>query len=338
MPLSILHISDLHVAGELFSPERGLPRRHDPDLFAALDGYWKAEPADYVVATGDISTDGQVQSLEAARQFLTGAVPRPGASAAIGLGLADPARLFLVPGNHDRYAGRYLPISNQITNFESVFGDRFGNRGRPRAAGWLTSKDLRLRVLAIDSMGAAGWASVAKGKVHDDDLDWLQTVYDDDTRREEPCDLRLLLLHHHVAIPDSHRFNRWTKLKNVADALESMLRADIDLVMFGHEHYHYVGERTYSDLIGDRRVRRRLTKTHQLEKRLITCMCGTTTCDDGGRNLAWRVVIDRQGDRYHLRFVLLEADRTAGTLKPVVGASEDIVLYRRPAWRTRAVV
>ena len=62
MPLSILHISDLHVAGELFSPERGLPRRHDPDLFAALDGYWKTEPADYVVATGDISTHGQVQS------------------------------------------------------------------------------------------------------------------------------------------------------------------------------------------------------------------------------------------------------------------------------------
>ena len=76
------------------------------------------------------------EALEAARQFLTGAVPRPGASAGIGLGLADPARLFLVPGNHDRYAGRYLPISNQITNFESVFGDRFGNRGRPRAAGW----------------------------------------------------------------------------------------------------------------------------------------------------------------------------------------------------------
>jgi hypothetical protein len=66
-------------------------------------------------------------------------------------------------------------------------------------------------------------------------------------------------------------------------------------------------------------------------------MCGTTTCDDGGRNLAWRVVIDRLGDRYHLRFILLEADRAAGILKPVVGASEDIVLYRRPARRTRPV-
>jgi len=38
-----------------------------------------------------------------------------------------------------------------------------------------------------------------------------------------------------------------------------------------------------------------------------------------------------------LRFILLEADRAAGTLKPVVGASEDIVLYRRPARRTRTV-
>jgi 3',5'-cyclic AMP phosphodiesterase CpdA len=296
-----------HVAGSC-SHRTWLPRRHDPDLFAALDGYWKAEPADHVVATGDISTDGQVQSLEAARQFLTGAVPRP-ARRRDRLGPRGPGQALLVPGNHDRYAGRYLPISNQITNFESVFGDRF-EIAVARARRLVDIEDLRLRVLAIDSMGDAG-CLVAKGKVHDDDLDWLQTVYDDDTRREEHCDLRLLLLHHHVAIPDSHRFNRWTRLKNVTDALESMLRADIDLVMFGHEHYHYVGERTYSDLIGDRRIRRRLAKTHQLEKRLITCMCGTTTCDDGGRNLAWRVVIDRRGDRYHLRFVLLEADRTA---------------------------
>jgi 3',5'-cyclic AMP phosphodiesterase CpdA len=332
MALSILHISDLHLAGKLFSPERGLQRPHDPDLFVALDGYWQAEPTDYVVATGDISTDGQVQSLETARQFLCGSVPRPEASRPIGLRLADH-RLFLVPGNHDRYAGRYLPISRQITNFESVFGGSFGNPGRPRAAGWMTSSDLRLRVLALDSMGDAGWASVAKGKVHDDDLDWLHAVYDEDTLRKEPCDLRLLVLHHHVAIPDSRKFNRWTKLKNVADALESMLRADIDIVMFGHEHYHYVGERTYSDLIGDRRIRRRLEKKYRLEKRLITCMCGTTTCDDGGRNLAWRVVVDRQGDRFHLRFVLLQADKQAGTLKPVPDASEDILLYRRPALR-----
>ena len=333
MPLSILHISDLHVAGALFSPEHGLPRRHHPDLFTALDRYWKAEPADYVVATGDISTDGQVRSLEAARQFLSGSVPGPGTGAAVGLGLAERGRLFVVPGNHDRYAGRYLPISNQIANFESVFGDWFANPGRPRAAGWMTSSDLRVRVLAIDSMGDAGWGSVARGKVHADDLEWLRAVYDEDTGRREPCDLRLLLLHHHVAIPDSRRFNRWTKLKNVTDALESMLRADVDVVMFGHQHYHYVGERTYSDLIGDRRIRRRLAKEYQLEKRLITCMCGTTTCDDGGRNLAWRVVITRQGERFRLRFSLLEADRSAGTLRPAADGSRDILLYRRPARR-----
>jgi len=332
MPLSILHISDLHVGGELFSPERGLPRHHDPELFVALDGYWRAEPADYVVATGDISTDGQVGSLEAARQFLYGSVPRPDASTPVGLRLENHDRLFMVPGNHDRYAGRYLPISRQITNFESVFGDSYEHRGRPRAAGWMTSGDLRLRVLAIDSMGDAGWASVAKGKVHEDDLDWLQAVHREDARRQEKCDLRLLLLHHHVAIPDSREYSRWTKLKNVADALESMLRADIDLVMFGHEHYHYVGERTYSDLIGDRRIRRRLSKAgYQLEKRLITCMCGTTTCDDGGPNLAWRVVIARQRERFHLRFVLLEANTHASTFEPVADASKDLLLYRRPA-------
>ena len=151
-------------------------------------------------------------------------------------------------------------------------------------------------------------------------------------RSTETCDLRLLLLHHHVAIPDSRKYSRWTRLKNMTEAIESMLRADIDLVMFGHEHYHYLGERTYSDHIGDRRVRRRLLKDgYEVEKRLITCMCGTTTCHDGGANLAWRVVIDKPGDRYRLRFTLLEANTRAGTLKPVAGAGKDILLYRRAA-------
>ncbi len=332
MPLSILHISDLHVAGELFSPVTGLARSHDPDLFVALDRYWQSEPADYVVATGDISTDGQVQSLEAAKQFLYASTPRPARSERVGMRLAASDKLFMVPGNHDRYAGGYLPISRQIRNFESVFGAAFQNPGRPRAAGWMTSSDLRLRVLAIDSMGAAGWGSVATGKVHEDDLDWLQAVYREDTRKGETCDLSLLLLHHPVAIPDSRKYSRWTKLKNAAAAIESMLRADIDVVMFGHEHYHYLGERTYSDLLGDRRVRRRLSKDgYELEKRLITCMCGTTTCNDGGVNLAWRVVIDKPGDRYRLRFALLEANKHAATLKPVAGAGKDILLYRRAA-------
>jgi 3',5'-cyclic AMP phosphodiesterase CpdA len=330
--LSILHISDLHMAGELFSPAAGLARSHDPDLFVALDRYWQDEPTDYVVATGDISTDGQVRSLEAAKQFLYASTPRPPGSGAVGLRLAASDRLFMVPGNHDRYAGGYLPINRQIENFESVFGAAFQNPGRPRAAGWMKSSDLRVRVLAIDSMGAAGFGSVAKGKVHEDDLDWLQAIYREDARRGETCDLRLLLLHHHVAIPDSRKYSRWTRLKNMTEAIESMLRADIDLVMFGHEHYHYLGERTYSDHIGDRRVRRRLLKDgYEVEKRLITCMCGTTTCHDGGANLAWRVVIDKPGDRYRLRFTLLEANTRAGTLKPVAGAGKDILLYRRAA-------
>lgn len=331
MPLSILHISDLHVGGDLFSPVSGLPRSHDPELFVALDGYWQTEPADYVVVTGDISTDGEATSLDSARQFLYASVQRPGTSAAIGLHLPTQGRLFLVPGNHDRYGGRFLPISRQIENFESVFGGSFQNPGRPRAAGWMESSDIRVRVLAVDSMGDAGW-SVARGKVHQDDLDWLQTVYREDLRKSEKCDLRLLLLHHHVALPDSRSFSRWTKLKNVNETIESMLRADIDMVMFGHEHYHYLGERTYSDLIGDRRIRRRLSKQgYELEKRLITCMCGTTTCHDGGQNLAWRVVITRRSDRFRLGFVLLEADKQAKTLKPAAGGSKDILLFRRSA-------
>src|SRR2546425_13325154 len=104
MPLSILHISDLHVSPNFFAPSPGFAKRHDPDLFAAMAGYWKSKAADYVVATGDISTDGETQSLANAKTFLLDGLQPPGATAKIGLGVQDN-RLFLVPGNHDRYAG-----------------------------------------------------------------------------------------------------------------------------------------------------------------------------------------------------------------------------------------
>ncbi len=225
MGLTILHISDLHFAADLLSPTHWLQKVHGPRLLDALSRYWERRPTDYLVVTGDISTDGELQSLENARRFLMDKIPVNGGewqgAPEFGLNVRDPDRLFLVPGNHDRYTWRGLGISRQITRFEDVFGDMFHNKGRPRRAGWMEADGLRIRVLSIDSMGKARKFSPAAGRVHDEDMEWLRQMYREDSQNKENWDLRLLLLHHHVALPDTREFSRLTKLKNRAELLQT---------------------------------------------------------------------------------------------------------------------
>ena len=307
MALKILHISDLHIAGDLMIPTRGFPKRHNPALLQAVTSYYHATTPDYVFVTGDVSTDGELTSLQSANTFLTSQT----SGGAVGLNLGK-GKYFVTPGNHDRYASRWGPIATQCKNFEKVFGDLYQFQGRPRSVGWMIDPGgLRVRVLTIDSMGDAGW-TFAKGRVHGDDIDWLREIYEEDLRNDDLGDLRALLLHHHVAIPDNREFKYLTELKNREDLLEGMLRGDIDAVFFGHEHYKYAGLTSYEARITDRRRRRAMMKNgYRLEKQFVVGMCGTTTEESGGgamaQNLAWLVTIDKKGaDHFQFQFDLLE--------------------------------
>jgi 3',5'-cyclic AMP phosphodiesterase CpdA len=341
MALNFLHLSDLHLTDNVFSPAWGPTIHHDPDLLDSVSIYWKSiyKDVNYIVVSGDLSTDGNLQSFRNLEQFFLSHLTPPSGSwtgsAAVGLELGNYDKLFFVPGNHDRYWGRYLPWATQIKNFESVFGAQFQNSGRPRNSGWMNAGGIRVRVLGIDSMGAAG-VSMARGKVHDEDLDWLREMYIQDKQNAEVCDLRVLILHHHVALPLNRQFKRTTRLKNTEETIEAMLRGDIDLVMFGHEHLSYIGEKTYAELIGDRKKRRNLEKNgYQLEKNLVTCMCGTTTGHDKKPNLAWHVTIDKKtgAHEYQLKFQELEGNKTKRTFQLRSGCNHDISLTRRSCYQ-----
>lgn len=308
MAFTILHISDLHIAGDLSKPWASLSKGHSPSLLQAVSHYSHASNPDYVFVTGDVSTDGELRSLQSAKTFLTSQDP----TGTLGLNL-DPGKYFITPGNHDRYSGRFLPIATQIRNFQAEFGHLYLTSGRPRSAGWMVGAGgFRVRVLTIDSMGDAGF-TMAQGKVHEDDIDWLREIHHHDVEQKEPWDLRILLLHHHVALPINKEFKRLTKLKNREDLLEGMLRGDIDAVFFGHEHYRFAGLTSYEARITDRRRQRVLIKNgYRVEKQFVVCMCGTTTQDPGSgsssQNLAWSVRIDKKGiNHFEFVFELLEA-------------------------------
>ena len=258
MTLELLHISDLHFAPALVNPPPALVKHHDMFALKALAKYCRQHPPDHLIATGDLATDGQVDSLTNAHTFIFGtrAVPTTVAGIAggeIGLGFTD-AQVDLVAGNHDRYRAGWLPFMGSSQNFETVFKG-FLSPGHPRRTSWIAAHGLRLRVLSIDSCGGAGGLSIAKGRVKADDLRWLQDVYRADVDAGECWDLRLLLLHHHVALPHNRQFRKFKRLKNRNHLLAAMLRADIDLVCFGHEHDHYARLRTYRDLITKKRIR-----------------------------------------------------------------------------------
>jgi 3',5'-cyclic-AMP phosphodiesterase len=99
----IAHLSDLHLLEAGHTERRGLPRRRlaylsfgrpmDPERRrrrAAL-ALRRARHADHVVITGDLTEDGVDAQFEVLGEVL----------AESGL---DPARVTLVPGNHDAYA------------------------------------------------------------------------------------------------------------------------------------------------------------------------------------------------------------------------------------------
>jgi hypothetical protein len=200
------------------------------------------------------------------------------------------------------------------------------------------SDGLRIRVLTIDSMGDAGW-TMAKGKVHEDDIDWLREVYEEDVRKDDPGDLRILLLHHHVALPDNREYRRLTQLKNREDVLEGMLRGNIDAVFYGHEHYKYAGLTSYEAKITDRRRRKVMRKNgYRLEKQFVVGMCGTTTQESGGggdsQNLAWLVGIQKKGEgQFEFQFDLLEVRHTPQATVEVIGGGPPPLTFTRQSCR-----
>lgn len=334
MALNILHISDLHIAGDLSKPWLCLPRTHSPTLLQAVTSYVASNPSDYVFITGDISTDGELQSLQSAKTFITG----HHSGGAIGLNLGA-GKYFMTPGNHDRYSSRFLPLATQCEKFHQVFGQLYQNQGRPRSTGWMQdSHGLRLRVLTIDSMGDAGW-TMAKGKVHEDDIDWLREVYEEDLRNGDLGDLRILLLHHHVALPDNKEYKRLTQLKNREDVLEGMLRGDIDAVFFGHEHYKYAGLTSYESKLSDKRRRKVMAKNgYRLEKPLVVGMCGTTTQDSGiganSQNLAWLFNIQKKGGgQFEFQFQLLEVRNNPHASVQVIAGGPPPIIFTRQSCR-----
>jgi Icc protein len=118
--------------------------------------------------------------------------------------------LVVVPGNHDSRNVGYV-------HFEEFFGDRNS----------VLRKD-SVTVVAVDSTEP----DLDNGQIGRGRYRWIEEQFDDDSR------LRIFVLHHHLLpVPGTGRERN--VVYDAGDAIETLQRAGVHLVLSGHKHVPY---------------------------------------------------------------------------------------------------
>src|SRR3954447_6813161 len=129
----ILHISDLHFVEELTAEGSTviksiikrkartiLQKSHSYYRLVQLSDGLRQQQRDIVLCTGDLTTDGSPQAFNTALKFLTEKEIRHD-HRVVAYGLeATPERRVLIPGNHDRFGGKLLPLQRRNSYFEEA--------------------------------------------------------------------------------------------------------------------------------------------------------------------------------------------------------------------------
>jgi 3',5'-cyclic AMP phosphodiesterase CpdA len=269
----ILHLSDLHFVktlteeGRQFGNGRYLTKSHSYQYYTHLIDSLEStlghlDPADVLVATGDISTDGSSDARATARRVFDekGAFTTEGKVHRIqtyGVG-SFAQRHIVVPGNHDRYRS-WRPIQTRSSRLEEVFKSP---AAYPYVRGVQAAPSLPDILFFIfdstqnpDLLSGLGRARLYKrtacGLLTAGDCQWLtRTCADIASGSPVPalgdgpplhidpahC-VRIALVHHHPLTKDQNDPD--SALKACENGVSFALRcqeAGIHLVLFGHRH------------------------------------------------------------------------------------------------------
>jgi 3',5'-cyclic AMP phosphodiesterase CpdA len=275
MSTNLLHISDLHFVEKLTERGRALwlkvagPKSHAFAYIDALSAEYHAltarTPIDVLLATGDISTDGDMGSLQTALKFLENGEIREERSArpvTTGLRVSKDRRLIL-PGNHDRYNPPFV-FQVPSDKLESVFSTEkkypYLRAFRPAGPTPNSSPTLLFAVFDSTPKGQASsdpWVNplyrIARGRVEDEECQWLTelprfvkaareipSVAGAPVEVDYESAIRIVVIHHHpVSVRLDGKLSSLTLMENHKAFVRACLDARIDIVLFGHEHTEY---------------------------------------------------------------------------------------------------
>jgi 3',5'-cyclic AMP phosphodiesterase CpdA len=260
--VNFLHISDLHISK---NPHlRQLQRRTPGNFYDAVrqgtyaashgNGKLKAltdlvhdkrSSLDAVVITGDIATTGLDYDLERALRFVEGPPDAHDARVSSGFPTIGGAglRIFLLPGNHDRYKlllrrFGYAPGSRK---FHQMFSNHW--QGDVKTSS-IVKGDLAVGIIAADfslrKWRDAEWPDVvvnsyAQGRVYSSILDEL--VDATDTFRTDNAGANVVFIIWAVHFPPlSTNTESYMKLIDGDQLIASANDCEVSLILSGHTH------------------------------------------------------------------------------------------------------
>ena len=202
--MKIAHVSDLHFG------------RHDQVLADSLAADIRQQAPDLLIASGDFTQIGSTSEFVAARQFLDS------------LGLPFLA----VPGNHD------VPAVNMLRRFLSPYGlfrkhisseiEPFLEMGGVAFAGLNTARRMRLEL---------NWSH---GSISRRQLEALERRFEQAT----PDAVRVVIAHHPLLQPEVTGEVAMRQVDRADEALQTLSRLGVRLVMSGHFHLSYIRRHT----------------------------------------------------------------------------------------------
>jgi 3',5'-cyclic AMP phosphodiesterase CpdA len=260
------HISDLHFSGgtDLSNPNHS----HSVDLLVGLEKRLQTlGPMDCLLVTGDVSNQGDRQSLITANGYLFSTIP-------IGkgqhIGLKRPAdRVRVIPGNHDAWnastAGTLLDRRQKsLEHYNFAFPDsEITTRGC--YFDWLEKEGSGLYLAFVDScflgdteenrtstFGTLRYdQAIAKGKLTIEQTEHLLGWHDrgmrgilENPRAPGTCiskaafakSLKILVMHHYLFEPPERKSDYFMRVTHRDIVFRNIALSDFDVLLCGHKH------------------------------------------------------------------------------------------------------
>lgn len=262
----LLHVSDLHIgahpqqlgflnlpfikAGFKVSGYTGTASvsSHNEDMLEglALLAWMEGHALDGILITGDLATTGSSGDLQAAEKFLHDAPSSVVEYLTVGgkptLSSPHNLNLYLIPGNHDRYDGRFLLPGGK--NFDNTFQSTSNANWPVGQSAYeidvLKKEGVSLGIiggdLSLRSSGHVRWGNAAQvwgaGRAYQDVVDEMVRLTEKMRNENSPIEV-IWLVHFPPSFPNPAPC---LPLLDEDILIKAMLNNDINFLLTGHTH------------------------------------------------------------------------------------------------------